>query len=469
MFATNGYYPHLRENQITNLPESIAKLSNLTWLDLSKNQITNLPESMAKLSNLTGLDLRGNQITNLPESMAKLSNLTQLYLSENKITNLPESMAKLSNLTLLDLSKNQITNLPESMAKLSNLTLLNLRGNQITNLPESMAKLSNLTQLYLSENKITNLPESMAKLSNLTGLDLRGNQITNLPESMAKLSNLTQLNLSKNQITNLPESIANLSNLKNLYLRGNPLVTPPLEIAEKGIEAIREYFEQLKPDSDYLYEAKLLIVGEGGAGKTTLAEVIEYYGKREIKIRVVGKHKRDLLIAVTHELDKTDDTMDLRRFDKSHRKQLIEDEREATERENEFLREIVKLQASKGINVRTETLMYDQRGAKFGGGFAGRDYKGDITYNYAQQGNLAEAAAEIQQLLEQLSQTNPTTTSKEKMIVVAEAVDTIESNPTLKGRVINALKAEGTEAFKEAIDHPLVNILMATIEGWQEV
>ncbi|WP_158069419.1 hypothetical protein [Moorena bouillonii] len=55
------------------------------------------------------------------------------------------------------------------------------------------------------------------------------------------------------------------------------------------------------------------------------------------------------------------------------------------------------------------------------------------------------------------------------MIVVSEVVDQIENNPTLKAKVINALKAGGVEAFKEAIDHPLVNILMATIEGWREV
>ena len=54
------------------------------------------------------------------------------------------------------------------------------------------------------------------------------------------------------------------------------------------------------------------------------------------------------------------------------------------------------------------------------------------------------------------------------MAVVAEAVAQIESNPTLKARVINALKAGGVEAFKEAINHPLVNILASTIEGWQE-
>jgi metal-dependent amidase/aminoacylase/carboxypeptidase family protein len=88
--------------------------------------------------------------------------------------------------------------------------------------------------------------------------------------------------------------------------------------------------------------------------------------------------------------------------------------------------------------------------------------------NEAEKQDLAEAAAEIQALLKQLSETYPTTTSREKNIVVGEAVDQIENNPTLKAKVINALKAGGTEAFKEAIDHPLINILVATIEGWQE-
>lgn len=87
--------------------------------------------------------------------------------------------------------------------------------------------------------------------------------------------------------------------------------------------------------------------------------------------------------------------------------------------------------------------------------------------NEAQKQNLADAAQEIQQLLEQLSENYPTTTSREQMTVVGEVVDRIEGNPPLKAKVINALKAGGTEAFKEAIDHPLVNILVATIEGWQ--
>ncbi|WP_366664728.1 COR domain-containing protein [Moorena sp. SIO3E8] len=40
----------------------------------------------------------------------------------------------------------------------------------------------------------------------------------------------------------------------------------------------------------------------------TKAEVIEYYEQREIKIRVTGRHKRDLLTTVTYELDQIHDS-----------------------------------------------------------------------------------------------------------------------------------------------------------------
>ncbi|WP_228057979.1 COR domain-containing protein [Nostoc sp. LEGE 12447] len=64
--------------------------------------------------------------------------------------------------------------------------------------------------------------------------------------------------------------------LKTLDINGNPLENPPIEIAAKGIDAIRDYFRQLEAEgTDYLYEAKLLIIGEGGVGKTTLANKIE--------------------------------------------------------------------------------------------------------------------------------------------------------------------------------------------------
>jgi internalin A len=58
------------------------------------------------------LDLSGKNLTEIPEAIAKLTNLTQLYLYNNQITQIPEAIAKLTNLTQLDLSGNQITEIP---------------------------------------------------------------------------------------------------------------------------------------------------------------------------------------------------------------------------------------------------------------------------------------------------------------------------------------------------------------------
>jgi hypothetical protein len=119
---------------------------------------------------------------------------------------------------------------------------------------------------------------------------------------------------------------------------------------------------------------------------------------------------------------------------------------------------------------------FDLKGAQFAGGLVNADtvtaqqIGGNISnYSTEQRQNLAEAAAEIQQLLNQLGQTYPTSTPLEKQIAVTEALKQIDNNPTLKARVIGALKAGGTEALKELVDHPLVNILLATLEGWQDV
>ncbi|MFM7441953.1 MAG: COR domain-containing protein, partial [Snowella sp.] len=125
-----------------------------------------------------------------------------------------------------------------------------------------------------SSNQLRELPDSITRLQNLSELDLSFNQLSELPDSITRLQNLSVLNLSSNQLSELPDSITRLHNLSWLDLDNNPLVKPPIETASRGIEAIREYFRDIAEGEDTLYEAKLIIVGEGGAGKTTLARKI---------------------------------------------------------------------------------------------------------------------------------------------------------------------------------------------------
>jgi internalin A len=135
-------------------------------------------------------------------------------------------------------------------------------------------------ELYLSGTRLTELPPEIGKLTQLETFDLSGNQIAQIPEALAQLSNLTVLHLSRNQIAQIPEALAQLSNLKKLDLRRNPLPISPEVLESPGfyqepgsIEEIFNYFRQLRSGEVLpLNEAKLLLVGQGNVGKTSLID-----------------------------------------------------------------------------------------------------------------------------------------------------------------------------------------------------
>ena len=66
------------EKKLTELPDSIWKLKQLTSLKLAYNKLTTLPDSLGQLTLLTSLNLSNNQLTTLPDSLGQLTQLTGL-------------------------------------------------------------------------------------------------------------------------------------------------------------------------------------------------------------------------------------------------------------------------------------------------------------------------------------------------------------------------------------------------------
>ena len=290
----------LSSNQLSSLPPEITQLNALTSLFLSGNQLSSLPPEIAQLNALTSLNLSGNQLSSLPPEITQLNALTSLDLSGNQLSSLPPEITQLNALTSLFLSGNQLSSLPPEIAQLNALTSLFLKNNQLSSLPPEIAQLNALTSLDLSGNQLSSLPPEITQLNALTSLDLSGNQLSSLPPEIAQLNALTWLDLSGNQLSSLPPEIAQLTSIKTLDLAGNPLSTlppevnalkleftwekhfyspgfnlygnplqlPPAEIAQKGDQAVRAYFDELAPTP--LREVKLIMVGDGGAGKTSL-------------------------------------------------------------------------------------------------------------------------------------------------------------------------------------------------------
>jgi internalin A len=107
--------------------------------------------------------------------------------------------------------------------------------------------------------------------AHLQALNLRDNALTafELPPAMRSLH---YLDLSSNQLREFTPPAEAVAQLEHLWLYDNKdLATPPPEIVSQGRYAIAGYFRELAlQGSEKLYEAKLVLVGDGPAGKTTL-------------------------------------------------------------------------------------------------------------------------------------------------------------------------------------------------------
>ena len=252
----------------------MGKLTKLKWFNLAVNQIATLPSSFGNLKNLEWLSLSKNQLKTLPKTIGDLKNLEEFYLCENLLTALPDNIGKLTKLIRLSLYQNKLTTLPDAIGKLTNLAKLDLHQNQLRILPDNIGKLKKLMSLSLHQNQMTSLPDAIGKLMNLTRLDLHQNQLKALPDEIGKLEKLITLDLHQNNLTTLPDAISKLKNLKCLLLDYNPLISPLQGIVKRGTIAIINHLRELEKKSKKRYEAKLLILGDGGEGKTCVSRAL---------------------------------------------------------------------------------------------------------------------------------------------------------------------------------------------------
>ena len=280
-------------NRLIAVPPEIGNLNRLRGLNLGGNPLLSLPPELGRLVNLQRLDLAGATLSGLPAQIGNLSNLESLVLDGNDLAGLPAQIGLLTNLRKLSIRGNQLTVLPPEIGKLTSLQELDLSGNRLTSLPPEIGQLTNLRELNLDANEIVGLPPEIGNLDNLELFNLSGNRLARLPAEVGGTIRLRELNLDGNQLTDLPPEIGRLAHLQLLSLddnlliglrrelapllrkgltisvAANPLIDPLPEFLGRGSDALATYLSSLE-DAVAHYEAKVLLVGEGSVGKTSL-------------------------------------------------------------------------------------------------------------------------------------------------------------------------------------------------------
>jgi hypothetical protein len=100
-------------------------------------------------------------------------------------------------------------------------------------------------------NRLSSLPEDLENLVNLQVLNVSQNfqHLTTLPYSVGLLISLVELDVSYNGITVLPDSLGCLRRIQKLSVEGNPLISPPFEVVEQGLEALKQYMSEKMTES----------------------------------------------------------------------------------------------------------------------------------------------------------------------------------------------------------------------------
>ncbi|XP_044472380.1 plant intracellular Ras-group-related LRR protein 6 [Mangifera indica] len=230
---------------LDSLPNPSFNLATICKLDLANNNLQKIPESLtARLLNVVVFDVHSNQLKSLPNSIGCLSKLKVLNVSGNLLESLPKSIDNCRSLEELNANFNKLRVLPESIGfELLNLKKLSINSNKLVFLPQSISHLTSLRILDARLNCLRSLPQDLENLINLEILNVSQNfqYLDSLPYSVGLLLSLVELDVSYNKITALPDSIGCLKKLQKLCVEGNPLVSPPMEVVEQSLHAVKEY------------------------------------------------------------------------------------------------------------------------------------------------------------------------------------------------------------------------------------
>ncbi len=253
------------------------KRSRATFLDLGNCGLTEVPAEVGELVWLESLTFTSawyewngwkwerrescntegsNKDLIDPAPLAGLSALRELYAWETQVNDLAP-LAGLSALQTLDIACTQVRDLAP-LAGLPALRTLDIARTQVRDLAP-LAGLFALWTLDLSRTQVRDLAP-LAAMSDLQSLDIHNTQVTDLSPLVEHIRRGVPVIWTSGSWEGY-----------GIYVADCRLTSPPPEIVDQGNAAILNYFgERALGGVDHLYEAKMLILGEGRAGKTSL-------------------------------------------------------------------------------------------------------------------------------------------------------------------------------------------------------
>lgn len=318
-----------------NDQDSFKNFKKLLKIELSNNQINNLPDSIFNLKSLQSLYIANNPLKNFGKMFSKLKDLKILKLDNLKVINQNELISLPSKVCILHILRLGLNDMPFDISNCNieelifsgvpwfdNDILAGTATRTSRRADDTFSKnvlISNLKAVFdsneslkiyenfdvqkrgsLSSDELNKLNAFLFKRFPRIGSTDKHLNCGGIPKQIfdQKLS-LKLLDLSYQAIKFIPDDIENLEVLERLilnncilmenissklgslkFLRELSLInclslkTPPPEIIRRGFKSIISYLKRLSLGSILCKKTKLMLVGLGEAGKTSLLNAL---------------------------------------------------------------------------------------------------------------------------------------------------------------------------------------------------
>ncbi|CAD5126525.1 DgyrCDS14632 [Dimorphilus gyrociliatus] len=276
---------HIMNSPITTISPSIGKCSLVTNLHLNDLLLTDLPMEMSNLFHLKFLNLGGNLFKSVPRVINQLNCLKFLLLPAINFKPFHLNINQ-SSIVTIDEWKNVYTT---QYSRLSHIgfdetNMLKIFKDAATaTSSDTLTTTDQIEDLHATLYKTLPRISSWSVLNNiskqsyktLTFLDLKYQSFKILDDSIGYLEKLESLHLSFNLLLEeISPKIADLPLNQILFYNCPSLRTPPKVMARSSAKYIKNYMRALSKGFVSCKRTKLMLVGLGGAGKTSLVNAL---------------------------------------------------------------------------------------------------------------------------------------------------------------------------------------------------
>ncbi|CAG2236821.1 ISWI [Mytilus edulis] len=299
---------------ITDLPKDIISGPVMSTFFIHNCPIRKIEFDWPVKNKLINLTLKGLLIEDIPPNIGRLKDLEDLCLDYNPIASLPKEIENLTKLKFLSVkgipwiaSDGKFEQMPKqvyTMWHTENPYVKNNIGEDEVDRLFSECDVNNNDILEQSElarlnlqimNKIPRLgcqsigdtenggiPAGVFKLTLLQTLDLSFTAVTQLPMMIREILTLQTINLEHCPLLeSLDGDVGLLPNLRSLNLNScAALETPPRDIVNRGFDSVKSFLQKMAGGFTECLRTKLMFIGLGQAGKTTLLRALQATNKK---------------------------------------------------------------------------------------------------------------------------------------------------------------------------------------------